>query len=51
MHGARGGAPRGENNGAYKHGEFSQDAIEEGRAAKQRIKALIELARRTGAIE
>ena len=27
MHGARGGGPKGERNGAYKHGAFTVEAI------------------------
>jgi hypothetical protein len=27
FHGARGGAPKGEKNGAYRHGQFTQKAI------------------------
>ena len=32
FHGARGGAPKGKANGAYKHGLFTAEAIEERRA-------------------
>jgi hypothetical protein len=31
FHGARGGAPKGEANGAYKHGLHTNEAKEEGR--------------------
>lgn len=27
FHGARGGAPKGEKNGAYRHGNFTKEAI------------------------
>ena len=43
MHGARGGAPEGKRNGAYRHGEHTKEAI----AEKQRLRALIFLVGRT----
>jgi uncharacterized protein YjcR len=47
MHGANGGAPRGNQN-ALKHGDFAA----EGLALKKRINALARMARETmGAIE
>ncbi len=32
FHGARGGAPKGAQNGKYKHGLYTNEAIEERRA-------------------
>ncbi len=32
FHGARGGAPKGAQNGSYKHGLYTNEAIEERRA-------------------
>ena len=47
MHGAGGGAPRGNQN-ALKHGDFTA----EGLALKRQISALVRMARETmGAIE
>jgi uncharacterized protein YjcR len=47
MHGAGGGAPKGNRN-ALKHGEYSAEAI----AVKREIQALAKMARETmGAIE
>lgn len=39
FHGARGGAPSGKSNGAYKHGQFTAEAIEERRIVSDFIKA------------
>ncbi len=39
MHGARGGAPKGERNGAYRHGGYTQEAL----AASQYVRALVKL--------
>ena len=38
MHGARGGAPRGERNGRWKHGRFACDAIESRRTVRQIVR-------------
>ena len=43
MHGARGGAPKGERNGAYKHGGYTQEAL----AASQYVRALVKAVRPT----
>lgn len=43
MHGARGGAPKGQQNGRWRHGEFSCDAIE----ARRGFAAMIRLLRRS----
>jgi hypothetical protein len=37
FHGARGGAPKGKANGAYKHGLFMAEAIEERQSLRQLI--------------
>jgi len=39
MHGARAGAPTGERNGMYKHGQRTKEAIEERRAISKLIRA------------
>ena len=38
FHGARGGAPKGKANGAYKHGLYSQDAAEERRRISELLR-------------
>ena len=43
MHGARGGAPKGERNGAYRHGGYTQEAV----AASQYVRALVRLLKPT----
>ncbi len=40
MHGARGGAPKGERNGAYRHGGYTQDAIQSAQLLKAFLKAV-----------
>jgi hypothetical protein len=35
FHGARGGAPKGKANGAYKHGLFTAEALQERRLIQQ----------------
>ena len=47
MHGGKAGAPKGKRNGQWKHGRFTQEAIEErrqraqrGREAMARVRAL-----------
>jgi hypothetical protein len=40
FHGARGGAPQGEANGAYRHGLFTCEAVEERKAVARLLKAL-----------
>jgi len=39
FHGARAGAPKGSANGAYKHGLFTNEAIEERRLLSALLKA------------
>ena len=39
FHGARGGAPKGKANGAYRHGLFTEDALKEQRALAALLKA------------
>lgn len=39
FHGARAGAPQGSSNGAYKHGRFTNEAIEERRQLSELVKA------------
>ena len=41
FHGARGGAPKGAQNGSYKHGIYMNEAIEERRA----LSALLRVSR------
>jgi hypothetical protein len=41
FHGARGGAPKGEANGAYKHGLYTQEA----KVERRRLSELLELSR------
>ncbi len=39
FHGARGGAPKGKRNGAYRHGGYTQEAV----AASQYVRAMVKL--------
>ena len=39
FHGARGGAPKGKRNGAYRHGGYTQEAL----AASQYVRAMVRL--------
>ena len=39
FHGARGGAPKGAQNGSYKHGLYMNEAIEERRALSSLLRA------------
>lgn len=43
FHGARGGAPKGERNGAYRHGLYTQDAIIE----REAVASLLSLTKAT----
>ncbi len=43
FHGARGGAPKGAQNGSYKHGLYTNEAIEERRA----LSALLRVSRKS----
>jgi hypothetical protein len=43
MHGARGGAPKGKRNGAYRHGGYTQEAL----AASQYVRAMVKLLKPT----
>jgi len=38
FHGARGGAPKGNSNGAWKHGEYSEAAKADRSVVKQLLK-------------
>lgn len=40
FHGAGGGAPRGEANGAYRHGLFTCEAVEERKAVARLLRKL-----------
>lgn len=42
FHGAKGGAPKGQANGAYKHGLFTEEAI----AGRHLIADLVQQARK-----
>ena len=39
VHGARGGGPKGKRNGNYKHGLYTNEAIEERRALSALLRA------------
>ena len=41
FHGARGGGPKGERNGMYRHGQYTQEALKE----RQLVNDLIRQAR------
>ena len=43
FHGARGGAPKGKANGAYRHGLYTAEAIEERRALRKLLRESREL--------
>jgi hypothetical protein len=43
VHGARGGAPKGKANGAYRHGILTAEAIEERRALRSLVRKSWEL--------
>lgn len=43
FHGARGGAPKGEANGAYRHGLYTAEAIEERRTLRKLLRESREL--------
>ncbi len=43
FHGAKGGAPRGEGNGAYRHGMFTAEALEDHRRVGKLLRASREL--------
>ena len=45
MHGGRAGAPKGERNGAYRHGRHTSEARSERRKLRDSIKLLWTLAR------
>ena len=38
FHGARGGGPRGERNGMYRHGLFTKEAMEERRLLRELLR-------------
>ena len=38
FHGARGGAPKGERNGMYRHGLYTKEAIEERRLLRELLR-------------
>ncbi len=43
FHGAKGGAPKGQKNGAYRHGRFTKEAKE----VSQSVSLLLRLSRKT----
>ena len=43
FHGAGGGAPKGERNGAYRHGGYTQETL----AASQYVRAMVKLLKPT----
>lgn len=38
FHGARGGAPKGEQNGMYRHGLYTKEAVEERRLLRELLR-------------
>ncbi len=38
FHGARGGGPKGERNGMYRHGLYTQAAVEERRSIRELLR-------------
>lgn len=48
MHGARGGAPKGRANGAYRHGEHTKEAVEARRAVAALVREARGMAARLG---
>ncbi len=38
FHGARGGAPKGERNGMYRHGLYTKEAVEERRLLQELLR-------------
>jgi hypothetical protein len=44
MHGGSGGAPKGERNGAYRHGRYTADSIAERHHARATMRRIRELA-------
>ncbi len=48
MHGARGGAPKGRANGAYRHGEHTKVAVATRRAVVALVREAREMAARLG---
>ncbi len=40
FHGARGGAPKGKENGAYRHGTFTLEALDQNKSLRAFIKSL-----------
>jgi len=45
MHGGKGGAPKGERNGAYRHGRYTLEAMAERQELRRSIRLLETLAR------
>lgn len=45
MHGGKGGAPRGEQNGAYRHGRHTAEAKAQRQDLRRSIRLLMSLAR------
>ncbi|MFQ6239688.1 HGGxSTG domain-containing protein [Sinorhizobium meliloti] len=48
LHGGRAGAPKGERNGNYKSGYYTEEAIQGRRKVRARINELIILGKQTG---
>jgi hypothetical protein len=48
LHGGRAGAPTGVQNGNYRHGQFTKNAVAARRAATARIRALVALGKVAG---
>jgi len=48
MHGANGGAPRGERNGAYRHGGYTIESIRRRRQVRDLLTAARDLVEATG---
>jgi hypothetical protein len=49
-HGGKAGAPKGERNGNYRHGEFTKQAIERHRQDRAKLTEMAKLARKLGLI-
>ena len=47
-HGGKAGAPTGERNGNYRHGEFTKEGLEQHRQHRARMKELIRLGKLLG---
>jgi hypothetical protein len=51
LHGGRAGAPTGVQNGNYRHGQYTTEAVAAHHAAKTRVRALKRLAKTAGMLD